>query len=52
MATCIPRVDGLSTDPQGRGVTIAKGQERMVCKLQRSIYELKQASRTWNIRFD
>ena len=24
----------------------------MACKLQRSIYELKQACRTWNIRFD
>ena len=23
-----------------------------VCKFQRSIYELKQASRSWNLRFD
>ncbi|KAL0349844.1 UNVERIFIED_CONTAM: Retrovirus-related Pol polyprotein from transposon RE1 [Sesamum radiatum] len=28
------------------------GEEQKVCHLQRSIYDLKQASRSWNIRFD
>ena len=36
---------------QPKGFT-TKEQEQRVCKLQRSIYRLKQASMSWTIRFD
>ena len=36
------------TQPEG----FTSKDNTQVCKLQRSIYGLKQASRSWNIRFD
>ena len=43
------REEILMDQPQG---FISHGQESKVCKLIRSIYGLKQASCSWNIRFD
>ena len=37
------------TQPQG---FTSKEDHNKVCKLKRSIYRLKQASRSWNLRFD
>ncbi|KAL0419078.1 UNVERIFIED_CONTAM: Retrovirus-related Pol polyprotein from transposon RE1 [Sesamum radiatum] len=36
---------------QPEGFTVV-GKEQKICHFQRSIYGLKQASRSWNIRFD
>ena len=40
--------DVYMTQPEG----FTSKASSKVCKLQRSIYGLKQASRSWNIRFD
>ena len=37
------------TQPEG---FLSKRNEHLVCKLLRTIYGLRQASRRWNIRFD
>ncbi|KAK8533968.1 hypothetical protein V6N12_047370 [Hibiscus sabdariffa] len=41
--------DVYMTQPEG---FVTPGDARKVCKLQRSIYGLKQASRSWNLRFN
>ena len=41
--------DVYMTQPEG---FVQPGNSDKVCKLQKSIYGLKQASRSWNLRFD
>ena len=41
--------DVYMTQPEGFCIP---GEAKKICKLQRSIYGLKQASRSWNLRFD
>ncbi|KAK8660209.1 hypothetical protein V6N13_051143 [Hibiscus sabdariffa] len=41
--------DVYMTQPEG---FVTLGNARKVCKLQRSIYGLKQASQSWNLRFN
>ena len=41
--------DVYMTQPEG---FVDPKKSSMVCKLQRSIYGLRQASRNWNIRFN
>jgi hypothetical protein len=41
--------DVYMTQPKG---FVGTKNARKICKLRKSIYGLKQASRSWNIRFD
>ena len=47
-----PRRRNSQIDQEQLEEFVVKGQEQNICKLQKYIYGLKQASRSWNIRFD
>ena len=34
--------------PEGYSTPAARGEQRLVCKLQKALYGLKQAGRAWN----
>ncbi|KAL0285078.1 UNVERIFIED_CONTAM: Retrovirus-related Pol polyprotein from transposon RE2 [Sesamum angustifolium] len=49
IAACFVEEEIYMDQPEGFTVV---GKEQKICHLQRSIYGLKQASRSWNIHFD